>query len=228
MKTKSQSAIALTLAACLCSAVGCKDKVATQPTLSEGEFLIEGQLPAEKFDSACLYLVPMQGPHPRPVDSVFIGTDGKFSFRGNVEQMAVLRLSWRQRFGIQDLLVVTEPGITHVTLDSVSSSYGTPQNEALQRWKEHREASSLALRQLYELRKQSGNNDQEYQEKMASYRTAEGEYNYNFLKEMGRNTLTVFLNKMFTGNIDSLRRAELNEMLIDTVDYSKPQLGFHR
>ena len=152
-----------------------------------------------KPDSALLFLVPMEGPHPRPVDSVFVAADGKFEFRGNVEQMAVLRLAWRQRYGTQELLVVTEPGVTEVILDSISSSHGTPQNDALQQWKEAREA-----------------------------RLANGDYNYEFLKSQGRNTLTVFLNKMIGSSLDSLHRAELNELLRDTVDRSQPQPGFRR
>lgn len=231
MKKHLMSVAVVLAALCMCTTVGCKgseDRTPIGEDLCEDEFLIDGQLPKGRYDSAWIYLVPMQGPHPRPVDSVLIQKDGKFVFRGNVEQMAVLRLSWRQRYGVQDLLVVTEPGVTRVVLDSVSSSNGTPLNNALQQWKEHREASSIAVRQLRELSNGSADNKQEFKDKMEAYLTAEGEYNYNFLKGMGRNTLTVFLNKMFTGRIDSLRRAELNELLIDTVDYTKPQPGFRR
>ena len=182
------------------STISCNSSQSHNEPLADGEFLIKGQLKAEHSDSTLLYLVPMEGPHPRPVDSVFIMNDGKFEFRGNVEQMAVLRLTWHQRYGTQELLVVTEPGITEVILDSISSSHGTPQNDALQQWKEHREA----------------------------HHTEQGDYNYQFLKGQGRNTLSIFLYKLVGSSLDSIRRAELNELLRDTVDRTKPQPGFRR
>lgn len=43
------------------------------------------------------------------------------------------------RYGTQDLLIVTEPGEISVVIDSVSSGRGTPQNDALQAWKELKE-----------------------------------------------------------------------------------------
>lgn len=199
-----------------------------QAPLEPGEFLIEGRLPANRYDSAVLYLVPMQGPHPRPVDSVFVNADGTFSFRGNVEQMAVLRLDYHHRYGIQELLVVTEPGRTDVVLDSVSSAGGTPQNDALQVWKDHQEQIRSAGVMLNELRKRVGSDAEEFIAKCDSVRQEAGEFNYQWLKSIGRKTVSVFVNKMFSGKIDSTRRAELNELLIDTVDYSKPQPGFRK
>lgn len=204
----------------------CTDK--RQAPLEPGEFLIEGRLPANRYDSAVLYLVPMQGPHPRPVDSVLVNADGTFSFRGNVEQMAVLRLDYRHRYGIQELLVVTEPGHTNVVLDTVSSAAGTPQNDALQVWKDHQEQIRSAGVMLNELRKRVGSDAEEFIAKCDSVRQEAGEFNYQWLKSIGRKTVSVFVNKMFSGKIDSTRRAELNELLIDTVDYSKPQPGFRK
>lgn len=230
MKRLLPCAATIVLAACLTTFSSCHDQKERSHDVvaAEGEFVITGQLPAQTYDSACLYLVPMQGPHPRPVDSVFVGQDGRFEFRGNVEQMAVLRMTMKQRMGIQDLLVVTEPGVTWVTLDSVSSSHGTPQNDALQQWKEHLESMRPRHAQMAALRKQLGSDNPEFKARYEAFRQEEGQYNYDFLKAMGRNTLTVFLNKMFTGSLDSLRRAELNELLKDTTDYTQPQPGFRR
>lgn len=45
-------------------------------------------------------------------------------------------IDMRVRYGTQDLLVVTEPGVINVVIVTVSSGSGTPQNEALQTWKE--------------------------------------------------------------------------------------------
>lgn len=222
---------AAVLAACCVGtmASSCRDNHPKQPVeLAPDEFLIQGQLPEHKYDSACLYLVPMQGPHPRPVDSVFVGDDGKFEFRGNVEQMAVLRVTAKRRIGIQDLLVVTEPGTTTVVLDSVSSSSGTPQNEALQHWKDHIEASRTAYRTVLDIRRQYGDDSPAYVEAYGSYRHNEGEYYYDLLKGLGRQTVSIFIHKMMTGELDSLRRQELDELLKDTTDYTKPQPGFRK
>ena len=218
--------ILLLVGAILALSASCSDN--REAPLEPGEFLIEGRLPANRYDSAVLYLVPMQGPQPRPVDSVFVNADGTFSFRGNVEQMAVLRLDYHYRFGIQELLVVTEPGHTKVILDSIRSAQGTPQNDALQEWKEHQEKVISAGVMLNKLRKQIGSDAEEFIAKCDSVREEAGEFNYQWLKSVGRKTVSIFINKIYSGKLDSIRRAELNELLIDTVDYSKPQPGFRK
>lgn len=191
-------------------------------------FMIEGQLPVGRYDSACLYLVPMNGPHPRPVDSVFVMNDGKFCFEGNVEQMAVLRLASRIRYGIQELLVCTEPGYTRVVLDSVSSCIeGTPQNMQLQQWKELQQHYSLESQSAVQFRN-SGVPEELYAQRVDSIRKALGEDMYQLLTGMGRSTASIFINKMRGGTLDSLRVAELNELLKDTVDWSLPQPGFRK
>ncbi|MDO4496706.1 MAG: DUF4369 domain-containing protein [Bacteroidales bacterium] len=205
---------------------GCQSKGPTQPVLSEGEFVIEGHLPADRYENAVLFLVPEQGPHPRPVDSVFVSKDGSFRFTGNVEQVACLRLSRKVRMGIQDLLVVTEPGLTKVVLDSVSSSSGTPQNDALQRFKDHRFEMGKAYRGYYEYREVA--TPEAADDSLRVLRKRDGDFNYELLKEQGRNTLSLFLFKMTANSMDSLQREELRPLLTDTVDYSKPQPGFRK
>ncbi|GEM_PF-55380 len=206
----------------------CSSKETSSTVVPEGVFVIEGTLPANLFDSACLYLVPMQGPHPRPVDSVFVRADGRFRFEGNVEQMAVLRLSMRQRYGFQDLLVCTEPGLTRVVLDSISTCIeGTPQNRGLQQWKDRMSQYALDNAKLFQLRK-SGAPEEVVTFYSDSIREAMGNDLYALLKGMGRNTASIFINKMRSGKIDSLRVAELNELLKDTINWELPQPGFHR
>lgn len=218
--------LALSSLAAVCS---CTSKENAQTTeITPGNFVIEGTLPANRFDSACLYLVPMQGPHPRPVDSVFVNADGKFRFEGNVEQMAVLRLSMRQRIGVQDLLVCTEPGLTRVVLDSVSNCIeGTPQNLILQQWKNRMQQYSADNVKLAQLRKAGAPEDVVtfYSD---SIREAMGNDLYDMLMSQGRQTATIFINKMRNGRIDSTRVAELNELLKDTIDWNLPQPGFHK
>ena len=50
--------------------------------------------------------------------------------------MKGIRVDYQVRTGVQDLLVVSEPGDLEVGIDSISSAKGTPQNDSLQRWKE--------------------------------------------------------------------------------------------
>jgi hypothetical protein len=95
-----------------------------------------------KYDGEWIYLVPMENA-PGRVDSVKI-TNASFSFSGQGEEMRVLRLRHLLRIYIQELLVVTEPGTIHVKADSVGSVTGTPQNDALQKWKEGREKKQEA------------------------------------------------------------------------------------
>lgn len=211
------------LAICSCTS---KEKDSNKDT-SPNDFVIEGTLPANRYDNAILYLVPLRGPHPRQVDSVFVGRDGHFRFEGNVEQMAVLRLEIHHRYGIQDLIVCTEPGKILVTLDSISSSGGTPQNDLLQQWKNRQQQYTIDNAMARQLSK-SGAPAEEVARYTDSIRTAMGEFNYQLLKGAGRQTVTMFINTMFSGKIDSLRRAELNELLKDTTDYQLPQPGFRR
>lgn len=229
MKSLHIMATALLAASSLAVVCSCTSKKTDiSENITPGNFVIEGTLPADRYDSACLYLVPMQGPHPRPVDSVFITSNGKFRFEGNVEQIAVLRLSMRQRIGVQDLLVCTEPGLTRVVLDSISCCIeGTPQNQILQHWKDRIQQYSADNVKLAQLRKDGAPEDVVtfYSD---SIREAMGNDLYDMLMSQGRQTVTVFINKMRNGKIDSTRVAELDELLKDTIDWSLPQPGFHK
>lgn len=50
--------------------------------------------------------------------------------------MYQILLDYHYRMGVQQLLIVGEPGHIQVTIDSISSARGTPQNDSLQAWKE--------------------------------------------------------------------------------------------
>ncbi|MBU3814033.1 MAG: DUF4369 domain-containing protein [Candidatus Bacteroides intestinipullorum] len=112
--------------------------VACKPTSGE-ECRIVGQLPDHSRDGKWVYLVPFIRPDSMGVDSVKI-TDGKFVFTTRKHLMGIIRVELKSRWGIQDLLVVTEPGEVAVKLDSISSAGGTPQNDLLQQWKEYTQA----------------------------------------------------------------------------------------
>ena len=189
--------------------------------LAEDEFVVEGTLPADRYEGAWLYM-------PKPVDSVQVARDGFFRFTGNVEQVAVLRLDWHVRYGIQELLVVTEPGVTRVRLDSISSCVeGTPQNMLLQQWKEHQQ-NFFATRARIIKMKQEGVSEDIWKAMQDTCAINQGDFVYNVLKSNGANTATRFIGTMLNGRIDSIRRAELKELLVDTTDYTRPQPGFRR
>ena len=89
-----------------------------------------------KFNGKKIFLVPINGPATmETVDSVVV-EDGKFEFFSSVAEMKVIRIDYHFRTGVQDLLVVSEPGELEVVIDSVSSCKGTPQNDSLQQWKD--------------------------------------------------------------------------------------------
>lgn len=96
-----------------------------------------------RFDGKKIFLVPITRPATmETVDSVVI-SNGKFEFTADTCDMRVIRLDYHFRNNVQDLLVVTEPGELLVTIDSISSCKGTPQNDSLQHWKEMTERFNM-------------------------------------------------------------------------------------
>ena len=58
-----------------------------------------------------IFLVPMDRPATmETVDSVVI-ENGRFEFTSDVNEMKVIRVDYHFRSGVQDLLVVSEPGV---------------------------------------------------------------------------------------------------------------------
>lgn len=111
-------------------------------TNSKEEYVIKGSTIQSRLNGKKVFLSPYGKPGIRDsigVDSAII-KDGKFEIRGNRgEFLARVTIEINERFGTQDLLVVTEPGVINVVIDSVSSGNGTPQNDALQTWKDLKE-----------------------------------------------------------------------------------------
>ena len=98
------------------------------------EYVIYGTISNPKLEGAKVYLVPFDKHERDDIDSTYIHNH-MFEFRGTKERMVDVRLEKRRRFGVQNLLVVTEPGTTYVTIGEVSVGRGTPQNDSLQAWK---------------------------------------------------------------------------------------------
>lgn len=175
-------------------------------------YTIEGTLPSVKYDGEWMYLVPMENA-PGRVDSVKI-SNASFSFSGQGEDMRVLRLRHALRPYIQELLVVTEPGIIQVTADSIGSVTGTPQNDALQQWKEGREKKQAGYRFIRQgLQTATGEDSLYLAQRQDSLKVQEQEMNYFFLKEQGDNTLGMFMQKMLRGSLTEEQRKQLDESL---------------
>lgn len=115
-----------------------------------GHSYIHGKINADDLrESVYIYYVPLEETTLNCTDSTLI-TNGKFSFEIKEETIGVIRVDFRRRFGLQDLLVISEPGNVEVTIGAVSNSRGTFQNDSLQAWKELVEAHSREMKMLYE------------------------------------------------------------------------------
>ena len=107
---------------------------------NDGKCYIEGTVVGEQYEGKRIFVVPINGPKTAEyVDSMEI-TNGKFhftkDFTKDTMQMYQILLDYHYRMGVQPLLIVGEPGHIQVTIDSISSGGGTPQNDSLQAWKE--------------------------------------------------------------------------------------------
>ena len=118
--------------------------------------VIEGTLPNDTYDNETIYWVPMEGEHPKPVDSTFVSLN-KFRLvisTHNLNKMGIVRVKPLLRFDLQDILVFTEKGTVKLKLDSISSSSGTPLNNVMQSWKERKRVNDKEVYTLMrELRK---------------------------------------------------------------------------
>lgn len=198
----------------------------------DADFVIEGtveQITDIPFPAgATIWLVPFFGPHPRPVDSCIVEPDGKFRFEGNNELLATIRLTAKSRIGYQDLLVVTQPGKIHATIGAVSSGGGTPMNDDLEDWKHHIEDYHAQLSSLFKAHRAGEIDSTSLRLQRERLDAESGAYVYDFLHKRGSNTLTRGLNTIRFGKLTDEQKAELNELLKDTTDYTLPQPGFRR
>lgn len=106
---------------------------------------IQGVVNGEQYEGKRIFLVPVKGPKTAEfVDSMEI-KDGKFHFESDTSQMYTIVMDYHYRFGLQPLLVVSEPGEVKVIIDSVSHAGGTPQNDSLEQWKVRTEIHNREL-----------------------------------------------------------------------------------
>ena len=106
---------------------------------------IDGTVIGEQYEGKRIFIVPLEGPKTAAyVDSMEI-TDGKFHFEKDSTKMYQILLDYHYRFGLQPLILVSEPGTIKVTIDSISHATGTPQNDSLEKWKVRTEMHNLQL-----------------------------------------------------------------------------------
>ena len=117
---------------------GCK----SEKRIVNGKCHIMGTI-NPKFNGKKIFLVPMTRPATMETVDSMVVEDGKFAFTADTCDLRVIRVDYHFRTGVQDLLVVTEPGNLVVNIDSISSCKGTPQNDSLQTWKERTERFNM-------------------------------------------------------------------------------------
>lgn len=116
----------------------CQEKI---PTTCQ----IIGTVNGEQYEGKRIFLVPLTGPATaETVDSMEI-TNGQFHFEPDSMQMYKILLDYHYRIGLQQLIIVAEPGEIKVSIDSISHATGTPQNDSLEQWKIHTEMHNTQL-----------------------------------------------------------------------------------
>ena len=154
----------------------------------EKGYVIYGTVSNPDLEGAQVFLVPLENATKETIDSVYISNQ-MFEFRGTEEKMADIRIERYKRYGNENLLVVTEPGETFVTIGQVSSSRGTPQNDSLQVWKN---LTMQYNQQVSSLRRQGR------KEEAAALRESYIDRTRRMASNVGKgSTLGVFLNSRF-------------------------------
>lgn len=151
-------------------------------------YVIYGTVSNPDLEGAQVFLVPLENPTKETIDSVYISNQ-MFEFRGTEEKIADVRIERFKRLGNENLLVITEPGETFVTIGQVSSGRGTPQNDSLQVWKN---LTMQYNQQVSSLRRQGR------KEEAAALRESYIDRTRRMASNVGKgSTLGVFLNSRF-------------------------------
>lgn len=151
-------------------------------------YVIYGTVSNPDLEGAQVFLVPLENATKETIDSVYIHNQ-MFEFRGTEEKMVDIRIERYKRYGNENLLVVTEPGETFVTIGQVSSGRGTPQNDSLQVWKNLTKQYNM---QVSSLRSQGR------KEEAAALRESYIDRTRSLASNVGKgSTLGVFLNSRF-------------------------------
>lgn len=169
---------------------------------NDGKFHVEGVVNGEQYEGKRIFIVPLYGKKTAEyVDSMEI-KDGKFHFTKDTMQMYKILMDYHFRMGLQQLLVVGEPGTIQVTIDSVSHAYGTPQNDSLEQWKNRTEIHNLQLAKMHQnivnLRKQGDSVQAKYiQQRADSFHLVYKNYTRQLAKNLEGSTLGDFLKGLY-------------------------------
>ena len=130
-------------------------------------FRIDGTVTDTTFNGSKVYLVALDGPISKNVDSTIL-ENGGFNFEKKADTLCVRILRIPARFPkvIEDLVVVLEPGSLNVRLSDNSYGTGTRLNNMLQSWKEKKHAYDLMQASIYSQIRETDTN----QEKIDSLR----------------------------------------------------------
>ncbi len=163
----------------------------------EGACRIHGTI-STKYNDVQVFLVPTVGPQDAAhVDSVHI-KDGKFEFTKDTVGVYDLRLDYHYRYGIQQLIVVTEPGDVNVVLGDKSEATGTPQNDSLNVWKGFMEQTSRDFNALKQrLQANSALTDQQRDDSIRAYQNYFRTTATNFAQRQPEGVLREAMLKMY-------------------------------
>lgn len=175
-------------------------------------FVIEGTVPSVRYDGEWIFLVPMENA-PGRVDSVKI-SNASFKFEGQGEEMRVIRLRPALRYYVQELLVITEPGVIKVTADSIGCVSGTPQNDALQIWKAQHEKRLAAYHFIYDgLKEAKGDDSLRLIQAFDTLKVQEKEANFLLLMNHKNTTLGKFMQRIILPSLTNEQKKQLDEKM---------------
>lgn len=196
--------MAAALSLCLAMA-GCQKPATT--SANDGLCHIHGTMESNQWDGKRIFLVPMFGPKDSAhVDSLVV-QDGKFEFVADTTEMKIIRMDYHYRMGLQELLVISEPGDVNVTIGGVSTGGGTPQNDSLQVWKDKLNEIHEAYENLKRQAKAEGSDAVLLTEGKVIQRQHD-EFNTAFARRQPDGVLKSFLNKLYPYTI---QRADDNQ-----------------
>ena len=180
---------------------------------------IHGTVGIEHLNGKRIFLVPLFGPQTAEyVDSVVI-KDGKFEFTTDSAKMFKILVDYHYRTGVQQLLVVGEPGDILVNIDSVSSAGGAPQNDSLQAWKElteqHNRDNAMYSRTIHMLRE--CNHTEEATQKEQELREVHLAY-MNRTRQMAANMKGTTLGDFLEGLFPATYERQMPDGSIVTID----------
>ena len=169
---------------------------------NDGKFHVEGVVKGEQLEGKRIFIVPLYGKKTAEyVDSMEI-TNGKFHFTKDSMQMYKILLDYHYRMGVQQLLVVGEPGTIQVVIDSVSHATGTPQNDSLEQWKAqteiHNRQLGLMRKNMMDLQKAGDSVQAKYiQQRADSFHLVYKNYTRQMAKNLEGTILGDFLKELY-------------------------------